>query len=101
MHSDILRIYIETTLIGLVAFNFINVRILERRWICLFYYGFVIVVMLVSPIVTDIVGMSCIYLILFSLQLDKGHNDVRERLLNKQKNNKHKRVRLLKFFQKI
>ena len=101
MHSDILRIYIETTLIGLVAFNFVNVRILERRWICLFYYGFVIVVMLVSPIVTDIVGMSCIYLILFSLQLDKGHNDVKERLLNKQKNNKHKRDRFLKFFQKI
>ena len=75
MHSDILRIYLETSIVGLIAFVTVFIKLMKRRWILLLYMGYVIAVMLVSPIITDTVGFVCIYIVLFAT-LTKYKNKV-------------------------
>ena len=67
MHSDILRLYLETTLVGLVAYVLMFFSLMKRKWILVLYLGFVLAVMLVSPIITSTIGFTCIYVILFAL----------------------------------
>lgn len=66
MHSDFLRVFYETGYIGLIVFAFMYIKMCDRNLLAMLFFGFVICVMLISPIITDVFGMTCIYFVLYS-----------------------------------
>ena len=69
MHNDILRLYYECTFIGVIIFVYSYIKIAKGSIFSIIFMTYPMLVMMISPIISSIEGMTCIYLILFYIKI--------------------------------
>lgn len=69
MHNDILRLYYECTFIGVIIFVYSYMKIAKGSIFSIIFMTYPMLVMMISPIISSIEGMTCIYLILFYIKI--------------------------------